>query len=101
MSSTRKNVADRIDVAYVARLARLNLSEAERDRFQAQLDDILGYVRKIAELDVSDVEPTSHAGLVENVLREDMVSPGLDPDAALRNAPSHNAGQFIVPRILE
>ena len=91
----------KIDVAYVAHLARLHLSSEETQAFQRQLDDILGYVRKIGELDLHDVEPTSHASLVQNVFRADCVKPSLRRDDVLANAPAQADGQFLVPKIVE
>ncbi|MBN1557996.1 MAG: Asp-tRNA(Asn)/Glu-tRNA(Gln) amidotransferase subunit GatC [Lentisphaerae bacterium] len=92
---------EQIDVRYVARLARLNLTEAECARFQAQLDQVVNYVRKIREPDTAGIEPTSHAHPLENVFREDAVEPGLDRETVLANAPRTRDGLFIVPRIVE
>lgn len=92
---------DKIDVSYVAHLARLHLSDEETQLFQQQLEDIVGYVRKIGTLDTGDIEPTSHACAVENVFREDTVRPGLERADVLRNAPSSAHEQFIVPKIVE
>jgi aspartyl-tRNA(Asn)/glutamyl-tRNA(Gln) amidotransferase subunit C len=100
MKTERPDVTG-IDVAYVARLARLDLTEEERARFQAQLGDIVGYVRQISRLDVSGIEPTSHAMTVHNVFRDDAVKPGLDPEVVRKNAPAILNGQFKVPRIVE
>ena len=90
-----------IDVAYVARLARLALSDEEVATFQGQLGDIVEYVRKLGELDLSGIEPTSHAHPVYNVLRKDGVREGLAHDTVMANAPSSRDGQFIVPKIVE
>lgn len=95
-----KNV-DKIDVAYVANLARLELSESETREYQAQLDQIVGYVRKMSDLDLSEVEPTSHAVRLHNVFRADKPGPGLDQKTALANAPARIDDQFKVPRIVE
>ncbi|MBA4387412.1 MAG: Asp-tRNA(Asn)/Glu-tRNA(Gln) amidotransferase GatCAB subunit C [Verrucomicrobia bacterium] len=92
---------DRIDVAYVAKLARLYLSPAEQAMFQGQLDQVVGYIRKIAELDLSGIEPTSHSHPVNNVFRKDLPRTGLDRDKILANAPEQFNGQFIVPKIVE
>ena len=90
-----------IDVAYVARLARLDLSAEEVQTFQAQLAQIVEYVRKINELNLDGVEPTSHACAVTNVFRQDKVRRGLDRERVLGNAPSQAGGQFRVPKIVE
>lgn len=93
--------ADKMDVAYVAHLARMHLSKEEIALFQGQLDQILEYVRQLQELDVEGVEPTAHATRVENVFRKDESRPGLDHDTALANAPAQSGGQFVVPKIIE
>ena len=102
MAGTRlqKDVAG-IDVRYVAHLARLHLTDAEAATFQKQLDDIVGYVRKLGELDLEGIEPTSHAHPVRNVFRREETRPGLDHDEVMANAPSSVDGQFIVPKIME
>jgi aspartyl-tRNA(Asn)/glutamyl-tRNA(Gln) amidotransferase subunit C len=90
-----------IDVRYVANLARLSVSDEEVTHFQAQLDQILEYVRKIGEVDVSEVEPTAHAAVVENVFRDDVTREGLATSLAMGNAPEAAQDQFVVPRIVE
>ena len=91
----------KIDVAYVARLARLYLSEDELLTFDSQLQGVVDYVRKIGQLDVRGIEPTSHAHPVQNVFRKDEVKPGLDREAVLANAPAQANDQFVVPKIVE
>jgi aspartyl-tRNA(Asn)/glutamyl-tRNA(Gln) amidotransferase subunit C len=91
----------KIDVSYVANLARLELTADEVQRFQRQLEDIVGYVHKIGDLDLDGIEPTSHAWPVLNVFRADEVRPGLDHDAVMANAPKARDGQFVVPKIVE
>ena len=91
----------KIDVKYVAHLARLQLSAEEELKFGAQLGQILGYIAKLNELDVSQVEPTAHAVPMVNVARPDEVRPGLSNAEALRNAPAQAGGLFIVPKIVE
>ena len=90
-----------MDIAYVAHLARLELSAAEKQQMAAQLQDILAYVDQLKKLDVSDVEPTAHAVPLTNVLRRDEVRPSLDPARVLRNAPETARELFIVPKIVE
>ena len=92
---------DRATVDHVARLARLDLSEEERERMSAELGDILEHAAKIQELDLDDVEPTSHAIPIRNVMRPDEVRPSLSQAEALANAPEATDGRFKVPRILE
>ncbi len=89
------------DVKYVANLARLSLTEAEEQKLGAQLDSILGYIEKLKEVDVSNVEPTAHAFPIVNVWRADEIKPGLTNDEALLNAPSKANGLFVVPKIVE
>ena len=88
------------DVRYVARLARLNLSPEEMERFTIQLDSILAYIDKLNELDTSNVEPISHVIDVCNAFRDDMVGPSFSREAALENAPDTEQGFFKVPRII-
>lgn len=92
---------DRAAVDHVARLARLALTEAERDRMQAELTQILGHAEKIQQLDLDGVPPTSHSLPLSNVLRPDVVKPSLPPEEALANAPEEEDGRFRVPRIIE
>ena len=101
MPGKHKKDTDSIDVAYVANLARIALTEEERATFQAQLAQVVEYVRKIGELDTTDIDPTAHAVAVRNVFREDEVRPGLDRQTALDNAPATIQGQFKVPQIVE
>ena len=90
-----------IDVKYVAHLARLALTPEEERKLSAQLGNILGYIEKLRELDVSNVEPTAHAVPMVNVTRTDEVRPSLPREAALRNAPRQAGGLFVVPKIVE
>jgi len=90
-----------IDVKYVAHLARLALSPEEEKKIGAQLGNILGYIEKLNELDVTHVEPTAHAVPMVNVTRPDALVPSLSHEAAMRNAPAQANGLFIVPKIVE
>ncbi|HVM50836.1 MAG TPA: Asp-tRNA(Asn)/Glu-tRNA(Gln) amidotransferase subunit GatC [Candidatus Acidoferrum sp.] len=90
-----------IDVKYVAHLARLALTPEEERKIGAQLGNILGYIEKLKEVDVSGVEPTAHAFPLVNVTRADEVRPSLSNEEALRNAPAQANGLFIVPKIVE
>ena len=92
---------NRATVDHVARLARLDLSEDERERMRAELSHILEHAEKIQALDLDDVEPTSHAVPLHNVTRIDEVRPSLSQHDALANAPEAEGGRFKVPRILE
>ncbi len=89
------------EVEHVARLARLALSEDEKERMREQLGAILAYIGKLEELDVQGVEPTSHAVPLVNVTREDEPRPCLDRDEAMAGAPDRAGEFFRVPRIIE
>lgn len=89
------------EVEHVARLARLELNEKEKEKMRAQLDSILSYIDKLNELDTSGVEPTSHVLPLTNVFREDEVRPSLSQEEALANAPDRHDLLFRVPKILE
>ena len=93
--------AQSFDVKYVAHLARLSLTPEEEQKFQAQLGNVLGYIAKLNELDVTDVEPTAHAVPLVNVTRADEVHPSLPHEEAMRNAPAQLNGLFQVPKIVE
>lgn len=90
-----------IDVKYVAHLARIALTPEEEQKIGAQLGNILGYIEKLRELDVSQVEPTAHAVPLTNVTRPDEIQPSLPTEEALRNAPAQANGLFLVPKIVE
>ncbi len=91
----------RDDVVHVARLARLELGDAELERMREELNAILSYIDKLKELDVEGVEPTSHAVPLVNVMRADEVAPCFPGDEMLANAPDRVGALFRVPRILE
>ena len=90
-----------IDVAHVARLARLNLTEEETRLFQAQLRRVLEYAEKLREPDTSEVETAAHAAPVFDVLREDEPRPGFTAEEALGNAPRQANDLFIVTKVVE
>jgi aspartyl-tRNA(Asn)/glutamyl-tRNA(Gln) amidotransferase subunit C len=90
-----------IDVKYVAHLARLALTPEEEKTLGAQLGSILGYIEKLRELDVTNVEPTAHAVPMVNVTRADEIRPSLPHEDALRNAPKQGDGLFVVPKVVE
>jgi aspartyl-tRNA(Asn)/glutamyl-tRNA(Gln) amidotransferase subunit C len=90
----------REDVAHVARLARLQLTEDELDTFTGQLAKVLDHARDVEALDVGEVPPTSHPYPLQNVLRPDELRPTLARDAVLAAAPDTEDGQFRVPPVL-
>jgi aspartyl-tRNA(Asn)/glutamyl-tRNA(Gln) amidotransferase subunit C len=89
------------DVRYTAQLARLNLNEEEIATFQAQLSQVLAYVEKLEQVDVSGVEPTAHAQAVYNVFRADEPRPWFTPEQALANAPRQAGQLFIVTKVID
>jgi aspartyl-tRNA(Asn)/glutamyl-tRNA(Gln) amidotransferase subunit C len=97
---------DRAKVRHVAHLARLQLGPDEEEKFAAQLSNVLGYIEKLAQVDVSQVEPLAFAGDAAGqdpaaLLRPDVAMPGLSRDEALAAAPKRDEQAFLVPRILE
>ena len=91
----------RDDVAHVASLARINLSEAELDTLASQLESIVGFVASVGEVAADDIPPMSHPLPLTNVTRPDEVRPSLTADEALAGAPASEQQRFLVPRILD
>jgi aspartyl-tRNA(Asn)/glutamyl-tRNA(Gln) amidotransferase subunit C len=91
----------REEVAHLARLSRLAVTDAELDTFAGQLDVILQAVARVGEVVAADIPPTSHSVPLTNVLRDDVVQPCLTQEEALSGAPDAQDGRFRVPRILE
>jgi len=89
------------DVRHIAKLARLKLNDKEIGYFAGQLSKIIDYIDQLKEVDVSNIEPTNHALLIQNVFRKDIVEPSLRQDDVLKNAPLKEEGFFKVPRIIE
>jgi aspartyl-tRNA(Asn)/glutamyl-tRNA(Gln) amidotransferase subunit C len=92
---------DRATVDHVARLARLDLSDEERERMRTELSNILEHAEQIQALELDGVEPTAHAIPLRNVMRPDLARPSLAPEEALSNAPKEEDSRFMVPRIVE
>ena len=91
----------KIDVAYVAELARLELTDEEKTVFQPQLESIVKYVEKISSVDVGGVEPMMHGRPLVNAFREDVVRASLPAEVALANAPKRVGDEFLLPKIVE
>ena len=91
----------RQEVEHVAVLARLALDDAELDQLTGEMNQILGYVDKLNELDTEGIIPTAHAVPVENAFREDVVRPSIGLEKALMNAPEVANNCFRVPKIIE
>ena len=89
------------DIDYIARLAHIALSDDEKSAFGKQLGDVLAYMEKLKTLDVSGVEPTMHGHGRVNAFREDVVTPSIDREAALANAPERTDNEFHLPKIVE
>ena len=89
------------EVEHVALLARLRLTDEERERFTAQLNSILEHFEQLRQIDTAGVPPMSHAVEMSNVLRDDEPTPSLSPEEALANAPDQAENCFRVPRVIE
>jgi aspartyl-tRNA(Asn)/glutamyl-tRNA(Gln) amidotransferase subunit C len=98
--STPTLSSEKIDVRYVAKLARIALTDDEVERFGSQLGDLLEHVNALAKLDVSQVAATAQVVESRNVEREDDVRPGLEREAVLSEAPQRQGAFFRVPRII-
>lgn len=90
----------RDEVAHLARLSRLALTDEELEQFAEQLDVIIAAVARVQEVAAVDIPPTTHAADLSNVFREDVIVPPLGAEAALAQAPAAEQGRFRVPRIL-
>lgn len=88
-------------IEHVANLARLKLTDIEKERLASDMSDIIAYVDKLNEIDTSMVEPMSHAVPLNNVLRDDRVKESCDREKILMNAPSKANGYFSVPKVVE
>lgn len=88
------------EVAHVAALARLRLSEEQSQKLTGQLNDILTYMDKLAELDTTGVPSTNHALELTGAMRDDQARPSLPREQGLANAPASDGQSFIVPRVL-
>jgi aspartyl-tRNA(Asn)/glutamyl-tRNA(Gln) amidotransferase subunit C len=91
----------REQIDYVAHLARIELTDEERQRFGSQLADVVAYVEKLDELDTEGVEPTAHVMGLCNVFRDDAARPSPPREVMLANAPQQACGCFLVPKILD
>lgn len=91
----------RDEVKHIALLSRLDLTEDEVDLYTGHLAEILDYVEKLKSLDVSNVEPMSHAVPMSNVMRDDTIEPSLSCKDALKNAPDRDGPNYRVPRVTE
>lgn len=95
------NVIDDATIEYVGILAKLELSDKEREQAKSDMGRMLDYIDKLGELDTTGVEPMSHVFPVQNVFREDVVTNGDLREQMLANAPEEKDGMFVVPRTFE
>ena len=95
------NVISDETIEYVGILAKLELSDEEKEQAKSDMGRMLDYIDKLGELDTTDVEPMSHVFPVENVFREDVVTNGDERERLLSNAPQEKNGMFVVPRTFE
>jgi len=89
------------EVEHIAILARLSLSEEEKELFGSQLSSILSYIEKLNELDTEGIEPISHLLSLSSVMRDDILRPSIPKEDALMNAPDHTDKFYRVPKIIE
>lgn len=85
----------------MAQLAKLTLTPEEEQRYAEQLQKIVTYVEQLQELDTSQVQPLAQVHETTNVMRADEVKPSLEPEAVFRNAPAHQQGYFVVPKVIK
>ncbi len=90
-----------IDIDYVAKLARIELTGDEKAKYSAQLGQILEYFKKLSEVDVDGVEPSAHAHSIYNVWRDDTPTPAMSVEDALMNAPAKRDNQIVVPKVVD
>ena len=88
------------EVLYVAHLARLDLDEESIEKFAGQIDEILGYIEKLNQVETKGIKPTSHAISLTNAFRDDEEKEHIDRELALANAPEKEDGLFVVPKIV-
>lgn len=89
------------DVKHVAQLARITLTSEQITVLSKQLNDIVEYIEQLNEIDTSTIEPTSHVVPLNNIFREDLITPSLPRQEMLKNAPDSNDRFYIVPKIIE
>lgn len=88
-------------IEHVANLARLNISESEKEKLTLEMENIISYVDKLNELDTTNVKPMEHVIPIQNVLREDVVTGSYEREKLLKSAPSQEDGCYKVPKVME
>lgn len=101
MATPKKQIISDSDFTRLEQMARLKLTTEEKQTIHGQLDEALHAVEVFNELDLTGVPPLAHPGELENVLREDVVTPSFPQDLALQNAPAQHGGYVMVPSVLE
>ena len=91
----------RKDVEHVAKLSQIKFEEKELEKFTKQLEDIVGFIDKLSELNTEGIEPTSSVIPMVNVTREDSIRPSFIQEKALSNAPDKEIGHYKIPKIME
>ena len=89
------------DIDKIANLAKLDLSEAEREKFASQLSDIVSYIEKLNQLNTDDVKPLAHVNDLTNVFREDKARPSMEKQDVFKNSPQHDDEFFLVPKVIK
>ena len=89
-----------MDIEHLAKLARLKLTDAEKEKFSNQMGTIIKYIEKLSELNTDNVEPTAHVLGLNNVFREDAVTKPLTEQAPINGSPVHSKGHYEVPKII-
>ncbi len=96
-----ENNAPVLDIDYVAKLARIDLNEAQKEKLSGQLSQILGYFDKLSQVDISEVKASAHAHEMYNVWRADECSATLSVEEVLMNAPASRDSQIVVPKVVD
>ena len=89
-----------MDIEYVAKLARLKLTDVEKVKFTKQMETIIEHIEKLNELDTQNVEPTAHVMVLNNVFREDVAAKPLTNKDPITDSPAHSKGHYEVPKII-
>jgi aspartyl-tRNA(Asn)/glutamyl-tRNA(Gln) amidotransferase subunit C len=89
-----------MDIIYLAKLARLKLTDAEKERFSSQIGTIIKYIEKLDELDTQNIQPTAHVLGLKNIFRDDMVMEPLTDHDPINDSPAHSKGHYEVPKII-
>jgi aspartyl-tRNA(Asn)/glutamyl-tRNA(Gln) amidotransferase subunit C len=89
-----------MDIEHLAKLSRLKLTDAEKEKFSNQMGTIIEYIEKLSELDTENVEPTANLLGLSNVFREDVTTKPLTNQAPINDSPAHSKGHYEVPKII-